>query len=158
MKCSASRRRVRPSSGVLPTALLLSTAGQVQGSSSASWIPAPASDFTAVSHRHVCSPAQRGHSQHILHHLAQTSGNHPIPVLVSTYISVNYFCGWTSFQPDDPIHSITVPVFITVQVIHHQGKQQIIPSCARAGECFLAAVQPYHKLMQPHNHSLQSEN
>lgn len=100
--------------------------------------PRPTSDFTAVLNRHVCSPAQRGHSQHILHHLAHTSGNDPIPALGSTYISVNYFGGSTSFEP---IHNIIV------RVICHQGKQQIIPSCARAGECFLAAVQPYDKLM-----------
>lgn len=138
VKCSAALHRVWFSRGVLPTALLLSTAGQAQGSGSASWILAPASDFTAVLNRHVCSPAQRGHSQHILHHLAHTSGNDPIPALGSTYISVNYFGGSTSFEP---IHNIIV------RVICHQGKQQIIPSCARAGECFLAAVQPYDKLM-----------
>lgn len=128
MKCSASLHRVRLSRGVLPRALLLSTAGQVQGSGSASWIPTPASHFTAVLNGHVCGPAQRGHSQHILHHPAHTSGNDPIPVLGSTYVSVNYFCGLTSFEPDDPIHSISV------RVIYHQGKQQIMPSCARAGE------------------------
>lgn len=73
--------------------------------------------------------------------ITKHSGNDPTAVLGSTYILVNYFCGSTSFEPDDPIHSITVQVF------SHQGKQQIIPSCARAGERFLAAVQPYDKLM-----------
>ena len=43
---------------------------------------------------YVYSAAESGDSQHILGHLAHTSVNDPVPVLVSKLISVNNFCFW----------------------------------------------------------------